>query len=197
MRAEKRRQKKQDIAEAAYALIEEKGYLGTSMLAIAKRAKASNETLYNWYGDKQGLFKELIEQNAEQVRTLLQSSTHPQCSPEETLVTLGPILLKLLLSERAIALNRAAAADPTGELGHALSAAGRETVFPMIVKLFSDLGPMDNDQALETAQTYLNLLVGDQQIRRAIGTLAEPTSAEIDARADKAMILTKKLFNFS
>ena len=93
MREEKRAEKKQAIAEAAYALIEEKGYLGTSMLAIAKRAKASNETLYNWYGDKQGLFRELIEQNAEHVRDLLNKQIKENQLPQTTLEQLAPQLL--------------------------------------------------------------------------------------------------------
>ena len=51
------------IEQAAYELIDEFGYDGISMLKIAKRAKASNETLYKWYGDKKGLFSALVETN--------------------------------------------------------------------------------------------------------------------------------------
>ncbi|MCP4433742.1 MAG: TetR/AcrR family transcriptional regulator, partial [Gammaproteobacteria bacterium] len=43
------------IEEATYELLAESGYHACSMLSIAKRAKASNETLYRWYGDKVGL----------------------------------------------------------------------------------------------------------------------------------------------
>ncbi len=49
-------------------MLDAKGYAGASMLAIARQAKASNETLYNWYGDKNGLFRALVVRNAGEVR---------------------------------------------------------------------------------------------------------------------------------
>ena len=57
MREEKKSLRQQQIEDAAYEVLEAKGYDGTSMLGIARQARASNETLYNWYGDKQGLFQ--------------------------------------------------------------------------------------------------------------------------------------------
>lgn len=48
MREEKRSLRQQQIEAAAYEVLEAKGYGGTSMLGIAKQARASNETLYNW-----------------------------------------------------------------------------------------------------------------------------------------------------
>ncbi len=194
MREEKRAAKRQAIAETACALIEEKGYLGTSMLAIAKRAKASNETLYNWYGDKQGLFKELIEQNAHQVRDLLQKQIEKDLSPLKTLKQLAPELLTLLLGDRAVALNRAAAADPTGELGKILSRSGKESIFPLIIQTFERFPRLPNEEAVNAAITFLDLLVGDQQIRRAIGATKQPTKAEIDTRSARALTAIAKLY---
>ncbi|MEQ8740678.1 MAG: helix-turn-helix domain-containing protein, partial [Hoeflea sp.] len=63
MREETRAARQAQIEQAAYEVLEEKGYAATSMLAIAKRARASNETLYNWYGDKTGLFRALVVRN--------------------------------------------------------------------------------------------------------------------------------------
>lgn len=197
MREEKRAEKKQAIAEAAYALIEEKGYLGTSMLAIAKRAKASNETLYNWYGDKRGLFRELIEQNAEQVRDLLNKQIKENQPPQTTLEQLAPQLLTLLLGDRAVALNRAAAADPTGELGKILSSSGKESIFPLIIGTFSRFPSLSETKALDAAICFLDLLVGDQQIRRAIGATKMPTKDEIETRSARALTSIKKLYNLN
>ena len=61
MKKEKKVQRQSEIETAAYALLDEFGYGGISMLKIAKRAKASNETIYRWYGDKLGLFKSLVK----------------------------------------------------------------------------------------------------------------------------------------
>ena len=87
------------------------------MLSIAKRARASNETLYRWYGNKQGLFKGLVEANAAHVAALLEAAIEEGKDPTQTLVQVGPLLIELVTSEKAVALNRAAAADAT-ETGH-------------------------------------------------------------------------------
>lgn len=60
--------RKDQIERAAYEVLKEKGYAGASMLSIARKARASNETVYNWYGDKAGLFKALVQRNAAEVK---------------------------------------------------------------------------------------------------------------------------------
>jgi AcrR family transcriptional regulator len=189
MRDENRAARQEKIEEAAYAVLEAKGYAGTSMLAIARAARASNETLYNWYGDKTGLFKALVVRNAEEVRTLLQQGLDSEESPLDILRTLGPRLLELLVSPRAIQLNRAAAADPTGELGAVISERGRETVGPLIGAVMErarQAGALKFDDTGETVGLYLNLLVGDLQIRRVIGREPPLDADAINRRAEQA-----------
>jgi AcrR family transcriptional regulator len=198
MREETRRQRQEQIEQAAYAVLEEKGYGGTSMLAIARRARASNETLYNWYGDKQGLFRALVTRNAAEVKELLSAELESGGDPLETLDLLGPKLLALLTGVRAIALNRAAAADTSGELGAAISQNGRETVLPMIAAVLEKAragGQLHFETTEEATELYLNLLVGDLQIRRAIGRAPVPTAADCNARAKRALDLLRHIFN--
>lgn len=190
MRSSARAERQEKIEKAAYELLEDKGYGGTSMLSIATRAKASNETLYRWYGDKQGLFKAMVVRNARDVKDLLESELQAKHPPVKTLRRLGPRLLGLVLSQRAIALNRAAAADPSGELGAALTEGGRDSVLPLIAQVFRQARKEGVIQGLSTrdaVELYLNLLIGDQQIRRVIGALPEPSGAEIKRRADGAL----------
>ncbi len=196
MRDSARNKRQMEIERAAYALLERKGYAGTSMLSIATEAKASNETLYRWYGDKQGLFKAMVARNAEAVRELLESEFDAGRAPLSTLRALGPKLLKLVTGARAVALNRAAAADASGELGAALSAAGRDSVAPLIVRLFQEAkkaGDFPGLSAKDAAELYINLLIGDLQIRRVIGALPELTEAEIKRRAVRALKTLQKL----
>ncbi len=188
--------RKQQIEQAAYALLEENGYAGMSMLGVAKRAKASNETLYRWYGDKQGLFKAMVARNAADVRALLEADLAAGRPPLEAIRALGPHLLALLVGNRAIALNRAAAADASGELGRALTEAGRDTILPLIVEVFvsahaqGELPGMPPDTAVKF---YFSLLIGDLQIRRAIGALPAPDATAIDERAAWAFTLLMRV----
>mgnify|MGYP001800348504 CR=1 FL=1 len=191
MRDQNKTARRAEIAQAAYALLEEKGYAGTSMLGIARRSRASNETLYNWYGDKTGLFQELVSGNAAEVRALLERHLSGAGeNPLDSLRDVGPILLDVLLGPRAVALNRAAAADQTGTLGAVISEQGRETIAPLIGQVLLDArsqGLLAFDDLDDALELYLNLLVGDLQIRRVIGRIALPKQEDQARRANAAL----------
>ncbi|QBF32789.1 TetR/AcrR family transcriptional regulator [Thalassococcus sp. S3] len=189
MRDKTRAAREEAIAEAAYRLLEARGFGGVSMLNVAKAAKASNETLYRWYGDKVGLFAALVKRNAEEARTLLDEA-ETGASALQTLGRFGPVLLHVVTGARAVALNRAAAAEPSGALGQAIAKEGREDIAPRLVML---LGKLDAEgvaritEPAKAAEIYFNLLIGDWQIRRAIGVLAEPSEEQRQARAQTAL----------
>lgn len=188
MKQDKKETRSLEIEAAAYDLLAEKGYRGMSMLGVARKAKASNETMYRWYSDKIGLLSAMITRNASEAKALLEEAIASNKAPLDTLEALGPVLLGLLNSERAIALNRAAAADPTGELGEVLASMGRGVVGPLIFKCLVDAHAQKAiDRPPDVALAlYMSLLVGDSQIRRAIGALPEPAQGEIDKRAKSA-----------
>lgn len=189
MREETRARRQREIEQTAYAVLEERGYAGTSMLAIARAARASNETLYNWYGDKQGLFRSLVARNAEELRGLLEERISGQGDPLETLKLLGPKLLELLTGPGPVALNRAAAADPSNELGAAIAQAGRESIAPLIAEVMeaaSQRRQLAFRDVSDAVGLYLDLLVGDLQIRCVIGRQAPPSAAVRRRRATLA-----------
>ncbi|WP_081536279.1 TetR/AcrR family transcriptional regulator [Rhodovulum sp. P5] len=173
------------IEKAAYEVLVERGFSGASMLAIAKRAKASNETLYAWYGDKLGLFRAMVASTAEAARDRLLSALEAE-APEAALVEFGTVLLHDILSDRAVALNRVAAADMGGETGRAIAAAGRESVLPLLTDLLCRIYP-DAGQPEALAALFIDLLVGDQQLRRVIGTLPAPDLGDCKARSERAV----------
>jgi AcrR family transcriptional regulator len=190
MRESAQRERRRLIEEAAYELIDEKGYDNISMLAIAKRAKASNETLYRWYGDKKGLFQAMVIRNADDVYESLIQDLDRQRDPMQILEDISLKLLRLLTSDRAIALNRAAIADASGELGIALSKVGRERVLPLISKVLGqikDQGTFGDLSLEEVTRLYMILLIGDLQIRRAIGVMPAPNETELKTTTRKAL----------
>ncbi|MBL4812731.1 MAG: TetR/AcrR family transcriptional regulator [Rhodobacteraceae bacterium] len=189
MREEKRAERRAQIEAAAYKLLQKNGYDGTSMLAIAKAAKASNETLYRWYGDKNGLFNAMVASNATLIKASLSEVLGMGDDPLLRLKNSGPVLLAMLQGARAIALNRAAACDKTGTLGQTLSRGGREEVFPMICALMAralEAEQIKARSAQVAAGWFIALLIGDLQVRRVIGTAPELTGSEISLRAQLA-----------
>lgn len=57
----------------AVATLAEYGYRESTMLEVARRASASKETLYAWFGSKPGLFQAVIRRNAGSVRAVLET----------------------------------------------------------------------------------------------------------------------------
>jgi AcrR family transcriptional regulator len=196
MRDAAREQRKAQIEAAAYAVLAEKGFQNMSMLAVAKAAKASNETLYRWYGDKTGLFQALIKANADVAAERLQAQLDGSIDPKTALSDLGPLLLDMLLGDRAIALNRVAASDASGTLGQVLAQAGRGRVFPLIVQVFQRLvdAKILVGAPPELARLYIDLLVGDLQIRRATGALGPLSVTE---RQERAKLAEARMFTLA
>ncbi|NNH81544.1 TetR/AcrR family transcriptional regulator [Rhizobium laguerreae] len=196
MREDTKTRRQAEIETAAYELLRDRGYRSTSMLDIAKAAKASNETLYRWYGDKNGLFKTMVESNARATKAALDAAIRDDVDPLETLTQAAPILLSMLLGDKAISLNRAAAADESRELGATIAAAGRDSVFPLIEKVIGrglETAALAAPSAGVAAEWFLSLLIGDLQIRRVNRTLPEPSDENIRARAAAAMSAFGKL----
>lgn len=199
MKTVKQNARQDRIETAAYAVLEECGYRSTSLLAIAKRASVSNETLYRHYGNKQGLFRSLIQSNAQAAKDLLEAAKAGQSDPLKTLEALGPVLLALVTSQRAIILNRAAVGDvtDTATLGKELAQFGRNTIAPLVVdilQLACAAGQLRCYNLDEVAETYFALLIGDLQIRRAIGTIEELQPFEIQERARHQLGLFLRLY---
>ena len=182
------------IETAAYGLLSLKGYKATSMLEVAKRAKASNETLYEWYGNKQGLFLSMVERSVAASRELLVSSLEGDQDLAAILDTFGPQLLQMLTSQRTIVLNRAAAGDvhDTGMLGRTITEGGRDAILPILAQVF-DLSEPKGMTGYEAAELYLDILISDLQIRRVIGVLPMLSETDVKARSDRARDIVLKL----
>ncbi len=185
MEGDRRAERERAIEAAAYEVLAERGYGGTSMLLVARRAKASNETMYRWYGDKNGLFAAMVRRNAQAAGERLEAALSGDQGAGAILREVAPILLQLVLGERAVALNRAAAADPTGDLGRIIAEGGRRRIVPLIATLLRRERPdIDGD---DLAELFIALVIGDQQVRRIVGDLSPPDEAAIARRVAWAL----------
>ena len=190
MREEARAKKIRVIEEAAYRLLHARGYEATSMLTIAKASQSSNETLYRWFGDKQGLFRAMVENNVAHIKSRLEAAIRNDNDPLTSLREIAPLLLEMLLGKKAVLLNRAAAGDQSGKLGQSIADGGRRAVYPLVKSLLQRL--IDHDNSLATgsqdpADLFLSLLIGDLQIRRVIGVMKEPSRKEVVKRSQDAI----------
>ncbi|MFK0207307.1 TetR/AcrR family transcriptional regulator [Agrobacterium sp. NPDC090283] len=195
MRNESRELRRREIVEHAFAMLARDGYAAFSMQALAKVSRSSKETLYGWFGGKAGLYEAMVEENA--ARLVLPSAEAADGVKE--LSRFGAELLSMLLGERAVLLNRVAAAEAgvDAALGTLLAQKGREHVMPKLATYFQALakrGVMGMATAEEPAEIWLSLLAGDLQIRRATGAIGLPTEEEMRARSTRAAELIFRLY---
>jgi AcrR family transcriptional regulator len=181
------------ILDAVFELLAERGYQGTTMAAVAARAGSSKETLYAWFGSKQGLFTALIRRQAEAANQAVATALDGGGGhdPAATLTAFATKLLLLLLGERSVALNRAALAEPDGELAAVLLAQGRHRTGPIVEAYLARLaaeGHLGIDDPADAFQLLYGLVIQDLQIRVLLG---EPPPSR-DALAEQGRVAVER-----
>ena len=169
-RAGEHEARRQAVIDAAYEELVEHGYERLTMLGIASRAGASKETLYSWFGSREGLFVALINDNAEGAAARVEKALEGRDDPRETLVGFATGLLLLLTGDRSVALNRAAMQSE--ELAVILLASGRHRVGPLVEKYLariSDEGRLAIEDPADAFRVLFGLVVQDTQIRVLLG----------------------------
>ena len=186
-------ERREELLKVTLAVLAERGYRGASMREIAERARASKETLYAWFGDKRGLFEELVLWQAERVDAALTPSLERDAAgPSEVLRDFAVELQRLLLGDRAVVINRAAISeaptDPT--FARALAAKGRDSIVPKLERYLEEQrerGLLEFEEAATAVDVLIGLAIGDQQVRRLLGVIPMPEPDWIEARAEWAV----------
>ena len=192
--------RREEILNVALSVLAERGYRGASMLQIARRAQASKETLYAWFGDKRGLFEELVRWQAERVDAVITPNLERDGDePSEVLRGFALELQRLLLGERAVVINRAAiseaASDPT--FARILATQGRGSVVLRLERYLEgqrERGRLEFEEAEAAMDAIIGLAIGDQQVRRLLGVLPMPETEQMEARAERAARMFLMLF---
>lgn len=158
------------VLDAAYAELIEHGYQHLTMAGVARRAGASKETLYAWFSNKTGMFRTLIDDNADTTMAAIDTALTTRTDARTTLTGFVAGLLAMLTSDRAVALNRAAMASP--ELSTALLERGRHRVGPLVEQYLAELdrtGELRIPDPAEAFRTLYGLGIRDTQIRVLLG----------------------------
>jgi len=193
-------ERRQQVLAAANQLIVEGGLARFSMLALAQRLGMSKETLYAWFGNKAALLTELIEGNAGEMLGVLQRSRGEAFDAKELRFRLEAFcaaLLRLLCSDRSVAINRGAVhLAETGDIGSTLRRHGRDAVVKALAallrrakarELLRSAGPTE-------AEVLAALALRDWQIERLLGRMGQPSAQRIAARSREAVELFLRLY---
>jgi TetR/AcrR family transcriptional regulator, mexJK operon transcriptional repressor len=185
--------KRRAIVEAATAAFLDHGYGGTSMDAVAAAAGVSKQTVYQHFGDKQRLFRELIAATVQSVSDPVYDEVRRLADSghlEKDLRDLARRLLTLVLQPTMMRLRRLVIAETRQfpELGRIFYDLGPGRTIAALADAFAELtrqGRLNTPDAI-LAATQFNWLIMSAPVNRAmlLGQDDAPATREINRWAD-------------
>jgi AcrR family transcriptional regulator len=184
--------RQREVLDAVLALLLE-GRDALTMAAVARRASCSKETLYKWFGDRDGLLTATVRWQASQVRAGNWDRQRLDADQlAESLEAFAANWLTVISSKTSIALNRVAIADAgTGrsDLGRIVLANGRFAIGERLKPLLEaarEAGLIAFDDTETAFRTFFGLVGRDVQVRLLLGDAMTLSRAEIAADAARA-----------
>ena len=184
--------KRARILDAATDLIIENGYDGTNLEQICERAACSKTSIYDLFGNKEGLLAALTEDIAVDLSRALHTFHMQHLSVEDTLRRYARMALSMILDERHIAIVRAtiSAVWKHPGLGPAYYEVGALTAQAALAQYFrtqTGLGVLAIAEPERAAREFQGMLLWDRMLAQVVGAKSTPTREEIEREADLAV----------
>jgi len=184
--------REQEVLSVVLDLMVEEGD-GFSMASVARRASCSKETLYRWYGDRDGLLTATVKwQAAKVIMPKLDEGEVTLLAFRQTLEDFAQSWLTVLTGDVSIALNRLAvshAGNGRTNLGKIVLENGPLAMRERLLPIFS-IGEANGfiraggDAAF---RLFFGLVISDEQIRVLLGDGRKPTCETIQEFAKDAV----------
>lgn len=185
-------ERQQAVLDAVLSLMVEQGG-DFSISDVARRASCSKETLYKWFGDRDGILNATVQWQASKVRSGNWDVQRLDASAlRQSLEDFAATWLTVISSPTSIALNRVAAgqaASHKSNLGEIVLANGRFAIGERLKPLLEAgrrAGLLDFDDTETAFRTFFGLVGRDVQIRALLGDSLKLSPAEIAADAARA-----------
>ncbi|KXF76872.1 TetR family transcriptional regulator [Paramesorhizobium deserti] len=184
--------RQKDVLDAALGLLVEGGDALT-MTGVARRASCSKETLYKWFGDRDGLLTATVQWQASKVRVA--PVTREGLNAKSLFTSLEGFArdwLTVLSGEISVTLNRIAithAATGKSDLGAIVLTNGPFAMarrLKPVLEIGREAGLLSFKDTDEAFRTFFGLVVRDMQIRLLLGDRLELTEAAIARDAERA-----------
>ncbi|MDO6963417.1 TetR/AcrR family transcriptional regulator [Rhizobium alvei] len=189
------------VLEEALRLLVSGGEKALTTAGVARAANCSKESLYKWFGDRDGLMEAMISYQASKVRTGEGAHTHlTRETLEKALSDFAHDLLDVLSGDVSLALNRLAIGQSSRDgsaLGAMLLERGRRQIDKRAMNLLvaaKRAGLLDFDEAADAYEVLYGLIVRDLHVRMLLGEDISVLRKEFGSRADKAVDAFLRLF---
>ncbi len=181
--------RQQAVLTAALDLLVENGD-GLTMTAVARRASCSKETLYKWFGDRDGLLTATVQWQAAKVRMPQVDRSHLSAKALRlSIEQFARDLLTVIIGDVSVTLNRTAithAAQEKDRLGLIVLENGpmgiRRRLKP-ILEAGKDARLLRFANSEDAYRTFFGLVVRDVQIRLLLGD-STLTQSNIEANIE-------------
>lgn len=182
------------VLSVALQMLVEGGDKALTTAGLAKAANCSKESLYKWFGDRNGILAAIVTFQASKVRAVDERATPstPEAF-EAALKAFAEDLLSVLLSGTSLALNRLSIGAVRGDeagLGAVLVDKGKRRIEDRATHLLAH-GKRQRfiafDDASQAYSTLYGLIIGDAHIRALLGDNPKITPGQQAAQAAKAV----------
>ncbi len=184
--------RQQQVLTAALDLLVEQGDRLT-MTSVARRASCSKETLYKWFGDRDGLLTATVQWQAAKVR-MPQVDRWRLDAPSlrDSIAQFARDLLSTILGEVSVTLNRLAIGHAGAEkhgLGEIVLENGPLAIrrrLKAVLEAGREARLLRFDSSEEAYRSFFGLVVRDIQIRLLLGEPIAMSEAEVARDATRA-----------
>jgi len=176
--ADERVERRAAVLDSALAVFLEHGFGNTTVDQLAAAGGVTKRTIYSYFGDKAGVFTEMVRSLAVTVSS--------DASDDDTLETLATRIVYRLHSVELVGLHRLVIAESTRfpELAVTLHDNGDAR---HIARLGALLRAEHGNDAASKAKLLFALLLGEEHRRRLLGLLGPATAYEAHEHAVTAI----------
>ncbi len=185
--------RRQEILDAAFLEFSEKGFAGTSMEAIARRAKASKETLYSWFTNKQTLFNTLFAGRLERLNSHVGTAVQRDPSPTNVLPVIAEDLIRFVIAIMPLTQTMGGgAANPAARMIDQTISEERKNFVNYINWCKAQGYIAFDDDPYEIVSVFVAMAQGEWTLRLGTGMIREVTDAMIKKHAQRVTQLFLK-----
>lgn len=176
-----------EILDAAFLEFSNKGYAGASMEAIARRARASKETLYAWFENKETLFSTLFAARLEGMTSRSAAAAEQDPSPANVLpiVAEDSIRFVLAIAPLTAAMGGGESARKATRLVGKAIAEERQRFAGYILRCREQGYIAFDDDPLEIVSLFVAMAQGEWAQRLGAGLIDELTDRMIQEHAHR------------
>ena len=180
--------RRKSILAAAWTVFLDRGYANASIDAVVELAGGSKATVYQMFGNKEGLLGALVAEGAHELAHMVHDLPLDGAL-DESLHVFGRHYLNLIMRPDRMALFRLTIGEcgRVPEIGDVFYRTGPEMVAKYMTDFFRSVaaaGLIETTDPERTANQFIHSLRGDLYLQNLLNPTRRPTEAELNRHID-------------